>query len=167
MDTRPDTVSDGTVVFFRYTLRNDAGEIMDEAPADDPMLYLHGADNIVPGLERAMAGKKAGDAFDVTVPAADGYGERMEAGPQPLPRSAFPDDLELDPGMSFAAQMEDGEYVTLWIADVQEDTVLVDPNHPLAGETLHFSVEILSLRAATEHEREHGHPHGPTGHEGH
>ncbi len=167
MSSAPETVADGTVVVFHYTLKNDAGEVLDEAAADDPMPYLHGAGNIVPGLEREMAGKKPGDSFDVTVSAEDGYGPRQAVEPQPLPRSGFPDDVEINVGMSFAAQLDDGQYVMLWVKAVEEDMVLVDPNHPLAGETLHFSVEILSLRAATEQERDHGHPHGVDGQEAH
>ncbi len=167
MTSTPETVEDGTVVLFRYTLKNAAGEVLDEAPADDPMPYLHGAGNIVPGLEREMSGKKAGDAFDVEVAPEDGYGEKMGTTPQPLSRDGFPDDVEIREGMSFAAQLEDGQYVMLWVKEVKEDVVMVDPNHPLAGETLHFSVEIVSLREATEEEREHGHPHGPDGHEHH
>jgi FKBP-type peptidyl-prolyl cis-trans isomerase SlyD len=167
MTDAPQTVADGAVVLFRYTLKNDAGEVLDEAPADDPMPYLHGAGNIVPGLERALTGKKVGDAFDVEVAPKDGYGERTGTTPQPLPRSGFPADVELRPGMSFAAQLEDGQYVMLWVTEVQEDVVLVDPTHPLAGETLHFSVEIMGLREATDEEKAHGHPHGPEGHDHH
>ncbi|MCA9679795.1 MAG: peptidylprolyl isomerase [Kofleriaceae bacterium] len=161
------SAADGTVVSIHYTLRDDDGDVVDSSVGNDPLDYLHGASNIVPGLEAAMTGKQVGDKFKVTVTPADGYGEVEGPGPRPVPRSAFPDDLEIEAGMQFFVRGPDGEPFPVWVADLQGDDVLVDSNHPLAGETLHFEVEVMSIRAATSEEIEHGHPHGPDGHGGH
>jgi FKBP-type peptidyl-prolyl cis-trans isomerase SlyD len=159
----PDTVADQKVVTIHYTLTNDAGETLDSSEGNDPMAYLHGAHNIVPGLESELVGKSVGDELQVVVAPADGYGERV---PQMLEveRSSFPEDAELVAGMQFVAETEDG-MVPLWVDHVDGDKVHVDPNHPLAGENLHFKVSILELRDASAEEIEHGHPHGPGGHD--
>jgi FKBP-type peptidyl-prolyl cis-trans isomerase SlyD len=166
MSTSP-AIADGKVVVLHYTLRNDAGDIIDSSEGDDPMAYLHGAQNIVPGLERALSGKTVGFAGKVTVPPADGYGERVEVPAQSVPRAAFPEHLELEPGMRFTAQGPDDQYVPIWIVAVEADTVQVESQHPLAGATLHFDVQVLQVREATSEELEHGHPHGPDGHHHH
>jgi FKBP-type peptidyl-prolyl cis-trans isomerase SlyD len=108
-------IADGKVVMFHYTLKNDAGEILDSSSGGDPMPYLHGAQNIVPGLERQMAGKAAGAKFQAVVPPEEGYGVR-EGDPQEVPRQAFPPDVELAAGMQFLATDESGEQVPVWIA---------------------------------------------------
>jgi FKBP-type peptidyl-prolyl cis-trans isomerase SlyD len=160
-------IADDKVVILHYTLRNDAGEVIDSSDGDEPMAYLHGAHNIVPGLERALSGKSAGFKDKVTVPAKDGYGERVDAPAQSVPRTAFPEHLELEPGMRFTAQGPNNQHVPIWIVEVKADEVLVESQHPLAGATLHFEVEVLQVRDATEEELEHGHPHGPDGHHHH
>jgi len=159
-----DIVQDGKIVQFHYTLKNDAGELIDSSRGGDPLSYLHGAGNIVPGLERQLAGCEVGDKLDATVPPGEGYGERLGEGPQPVPRDAFPEEFPLQPGMQFVAQSPDGERFPLWVTRIEGDEVYVDRNHPLAGETLHFDVEITGLRQATEQELAHGHPHGPDDH---
>jgi FKBP-type peptidyl-prolyl cis-trans isomerase SlyD len=159
-----DKAKDGKVVTFHYTLTNDAGEKLDSSSGGEPMSYLHGADNIVPGLERAMDGRGVGDAFKVTVKPADGYGERSGKGVQGVPRSLFEGVPRLEPGMSFAAEGPGGETIEVWVVEVEGDTVFVDTEHPLAGETLHFDVKLTGIRDATEEELEHGHPHGEGGH---
>lgn len=158
----PDVISDETVVIFHYHLKNEAGDTLDKS-GDSPMPYLHGAQNIVPGLEKEMTGKKAGDSFSAVVPPEEGYGPRHEGGIQQVPREAFPADVEIEPGMPFMLQTEQGQMVTIWIVDVADDQIKFDTNHPLAGETLHFDVEIVELRDATDEELEHGHPHGLDG----
>jgi FKBP-type peptidyl-prolyl cis-trans isomerase SlyD len=158
------TVAAEMVVFFHYTLHNNDGELLDATEAGEPMPYLHGAHNIVPGLEKAMKDKAVGDSFEIKVPAALGYGERVE-GSAVVPRTEFPADIELEPGMSLMAEGPDGDPVPLWITEVDGDEVTVDPNHPLAGIELNFKVEITEIRAATEEELAHGHPHGPGGHD--
>jgi FKBP-type peptidyl-prolyl cis-trans isomerase SlyD len=159
-----ESVAADKVVFFHYTLHNDEGELLDASGDGTPMPYLHGAQNIVPGLEKAMHDRKVGDSFEVKVSAAEGYGERVE-GNAVVPRSAFPAEVELEPGMSLLADGPDGQPVPLWITKVEGDEVTVDPNHPLAGVDLNFKVEIAEIRAATAEELEHGHPHAPGGHE--
>ena len=163
MTTTPQAAADGTVVSIHYTLRDDDGDVIDSSVDSEPLDYLHGAGNIVPGLEAAREGKAVGAKFKVTVPPADGYGERGPD-PKPVPRSAFPDDMELEPGTQLFVRGPDGEPFPVWIAGVSDEDVMLDQNHPLAGATLHFEVEVLSVRAATKDELEHGHPHGPDGH---
>ncbi len=157
-----DVVAPKMVVSFHYTLHNNAGALLDSSKKGVPMPYLHGADNIVPGLEKEMLDKKVGDKFKVKVSAADGYGERVD-GNAVVPRSHLPDEVEPQPGMTLLAEGPDGEPFPLWIVEVGEEEVTVEPNHPLAGEELNFDVEIASIRAATEEELEHGHPHGEGG----
>ena len=159
-----DIVTTGKVVLFHYTLRDEDGDEIDSSEGAEPLPYLHGAGNIVPGLERQMTGRKVGDSFQAVVPPEEGYGRR-EGQPQQVPRAAFPDDAEIEEGMQFMAQSEDGEMIPLWVAAIEEDFVFVDPNHPLAGVTLHFAVEIVGIRDATDEERGHGHPHGADGHD--
>lgn len=160
-----ETVASEMVVSFHYKLHNNDGELLDSSDAE-PMPYLHGAENIVPGLEKAMVGKKVGDKFEVKVSAAEGYGERID-GSAVVPRSQLPADVELKPGMSMLAEGPEGQAFPLWIVKVSDEEVTVDPNHPLAGVELNFQVEIAAIRAATAEELEHGHPHGPGGHHHH
>lgn len=157
-------IADGLVVVLNYTLRTDEGELIDASTADQPMAYLHGADNIVPGLEQALTGKTVGFSGKVTVDPEDGYGEREDLPAQAVPRSAFPEDLPVAEGMQFMAEGPNGEHAPIWIAGVEGDQVFVDSQHPLAGKTLNFEVEVLNVRQATENELSHGHPHGPDGH---
>jgi len=160
-------IADGLVVVLNYTLRSEEGEVIDSSTADDPMAYLHGADNIVPGLEQALAGKTVGFHGKISVDPEDAYGEREDVPPDAVPRSAFPADAELETGMQFMAEGPNGEHAPVWIVGVEGDKVLVDSQHPLAGVTLNFEVEVLAVRKATQDELNHGYPHGPTGHEGH
>lgn len=158
-----DTVADGKVVVFHYTLRNETGEVLDSSSGQEPLASLQGAGNIVAGLERELAGRTVGERLEVAVPPADGYGEVTGPGPQPVDRAAFPDDLEIQPGMPVIAQGPDGGQFTLWVTEVNDDEVLVDANHPLAGVTLNFEIEIVKIREATDEESTHGHPHGIDG----
>lgn len=151
-------VADKCVVAIQYTLKTPEGELIDASEAGDPLRYLHGAGNIVPGLERELAGKKVGDELEVVVQPADGYGEPSSPGPQALPREAF-EGVEPQPGMSFVAEDEDGNHIQLWVLDADEEQVVVSADHPLAGMTLHFSVKIEEVREATAEELDHGHVH--------
>ncbi len=155
-------IGEKKVVSFHYTLHDDKGELLDRSGEGEPMLYLHGASNIVPGLESEMEGKKVGDKFDVSVAPADGYGER-QGEPMAVTRSKFPKEVELGEGAMIVAESEEGEF-PLWIVGISEDTVTVDPNHPLAAVDLRFAVEVAEIRDASEEELAHGHPHGPGGH---
>jgi FKBP-type peptidyl-prolyl cis-trans isomerase SlyD len=160
-----ETITAGKVVALNYTLRDTEGALIDGSDDGDPLYYLHGAENLVPGLEHALEGHKVGDKVSVTVPPEDAYGERQGPGPQAVPRDAFPKDAELEEGMPFCVENEDGEEIDLWISSVEADEIFVDVNHPLAGITLCFDVEVLSIRDATVEEQVHGHPHGSGGHQ--
>lgn len=161
------TVSDGQVVIIHYTLKNDQGETLDSSVGADPLPYLHGGGNIVPGLENALAGKSVGDAVDVVVAPEEGYGVRNPEAIQDVPRDAFPEDAQVEAGAQFVMQDDGGQVIPVWVAAVEGDTVTLDGNHPLAGVALHFSVTIEGVRDATEEEKSHGHPHGLTGTESH
>ncbi len=157
-------ISKDKVATLNYVLKNDQGEVMDQSE-DGRFAYLHGANNIIPGLEKALEGKKVGDKISVTVAPAEGYGERDLEQIQQVPRNMFPPDIDIQPGMQFQAQSPDGQMMVVMVTAVNNDTVSVDGNHPLAGENLHFDVEIVDVRDASSEELEHGHVHGPGGHE--
>jgi FKBP-type peptidyl-prolyl cis-trans isomerase SlyD len=152
------------VVSLSYTLRDDSGEIIDQSKDGSPLLYLHGARNIVPGLEEQLEGVGQGESIKATVPPEKGYGPRIGES-QEVPRNLFPADSEIAPGMQVVAHDDQGRQIPFFITGITDETVTVDPNHPLAGETLHFEVTVDSLRDASEEEIEHGHPHGPGGHQ--
>lgn len=156
-------IAENTVASFHYTLTNDAGEVLDTSRGREPLVYLHGAGNIVPGLEEAMAGHKTGDSFKVDVAPEDGYGNHHEGLVQDVPRGAFQGVDEIEPGMSFQANTPQGVH-SVTVTKVTPDIVTVDGNHPLAGQTLHFEVEVTDVRAASAEELEHGHVHGAGGH---
>jgi FKBP-type peptidyl-prolyl cis-trans isomerase SlyD len=161
------SIADGHVAVLAYTLKSETGEVLDSSTADDPLAYLHGADNIVPGLEAALAGKTVGFTGKVSVKPEDGYGERVDIPLQKVPRSAFPPGMEIAAGMQFFVQGPNDEHAPIWIAKVDGDHVFIDQQHPLAGKTLHFEVEVLAVRKATANELSHGHPHGVDGHDHH
>lgn len=154
---------DNTVVLIHYTLTSDSGETLDSSEGREPLGYLHGFGNIIPGLENALVGKKAGDKLKVSIPPAEAYGVREDALVQIVPRSAFGGAPDLEVGMQFQAQTPEGVRVVT-VVDVAGDDITLDGNHPLAGETLHFDVEVTEVRAATEEELTHGHVHGAGGH---
>ena len=160
-------IANGHVVTMHYTLKNERGEVLDSSEGQDPLAYLHGAGNIVPGLEAQLAGKAVGSKLDAVVAPVDGYGEKTGPGPQPVSRSQFPRGMEIEEGMVFTAEDENGDQTPVWISAVEGDMVMVDRDHPLAGVTLHFSVEVVAIRDATTEELAHGHPHGPDGHDHH
>lgn len=152
-------IAENTVVSIHYTLTNDAGETLDSSrEREEPLAYLHGHGNIIPGLEGALAGKQSGDKLDVTVEPGDGYGERHDALIQEVPKEAFQGTDELAPGMQFQAQTEAGPRI-FTITGVEGEQVTIDGNHPLAGQRLHFDVEVTDVREATENELSHGHVH--------
>jgi len=157
-------IADGHVVTLHYRLTLDDGSIADESFGGEPLVYMQGAKNIVPGLEMQMTGKAAGDKCDVKVAPAEGYGDYDPTLDQTVPRSAFPAEAELSVGIAFQAQDQRGQPITLYVRAIEGDQVTVSPNHPMAGQTLNFSIEILEVRDATAQEKEHGHAHGPGGH---
>ena len=154
-------IAQHAVASLRYTLTDSQGDILDEATNEEPFVYLHGANNIIPGLENALLGKQADDQLEVTIPPEDAYGMHDERLTQEVSKEMFSgvDDSQLVPGAQFHAQTNAGQEV-ITVASVQEDTVTIDGNHPLAGETLHFDVTVLEVRVATEEEINHGHAHG-------
>lgn len=153
-----DVIEAGKVVSLAYTLRDEDGDVLDSSAEDGPLHYLHGAENIVPGLEKELDGRKVGDKLRVVVAAEDGYGEFDEEGVQEVSRAMF-EDVELEVGLQFVTEDEDGDPMPFWVAEIDGDSVTIDFNHPLAGQTLDFEVEILAVRPATADEVGHGHPH--------
>lgn len=156
-------IAEQCVASFHYTLTDDSGAVIDSSSGREPLTYLHGAGNIVPGLERVMTGHSVGDTFAVDVTPEEGYGIRHEGLIQVVPRDAFQGVDELAIGMEFQANSNQGP-MSVVITAIEGDEVTVDGNHPLAGQALHFAVEVTEVRAATAEETEHGHVHGPHGH---
>jgi len=152
-------IADKHVVSFHYTLTNSDGETLDSSQGRDPLSYLHGAQNIVPGLERELDGKTVGDALQVVVQPAEGYGEFNPALVQQVPMNAFDGVGQVEVGMQFQAQGPEGQTTMITVREVGEEEVTIDANHPLAGQTLHFDVTIEDIRPATGEEIEHGHVH--------
>jgi FKBP-type peptidyl-prolyl cis-trans isomerase SlyD len=156
-------IKENSVVSFHYTLTGKDGQVIDSSEGNQPLTYLHGVGQIVPGLENALLGKLAGDKMDVEVSAEEGYGEHHEFMVQQVPREAFQGVDDIEPGMQFQAQTPQGA-MTVTVTAADETTVTVDGNHPLAGQPLFFAVEIVSVRDASEEEVTHGHVHGEGGH---
>jgi FKBP-type peptidyl-prolyl cis-trans isomerase SlyD len=154
------------VVSIDYTLTGDDGQVIDSSKGREPLHYLHGAGNIIPGLESALEGKAQGDQVNVSVPPEQGYGPRDERMVQAVPRASFGGVAEIKPGMQFQAQTNAGPRI-ITVVDVQGDQVMIDANHPLAGQTLNFDVNVRDVRDATQEELSHGHVHGPGGHHHH
>lgn len=157
-------IGKNTVVTIDYKLTNAQGEVIDSSEGGPPLPYLHGAGNIIPGLEAALEGKDTGDAIVATIPPEAGYGERDDDLVQAVPRDRFDSVEQIAVGMEFQARTDAGVHVVRVVA-VDDETVTVDANHALAGETLNFDVKVVDVREATEEEIEHGHVHGPGGHE--
>lgn len=139
------------------------GEVIDQNEPGEPLTYLHGHSNIIPGLERALEGKTVGDALQVTVQPEEGYGERDESNTDELDRADFDDEIEV--GATYYAQSEDGSVIPFTVTAMNGEKVMVDFNPPLAGEVLHFDVKVVTVRDATEEELEHGHAHTPEMHD--
>ena len=159
------TIKENSAVSFHYTLTDDEGQQLDSSAGKEPLAYLHGAGNIIPGLENALTGKAVGDSMVVAVSAAEGYGEVQNELIQEVPRSAFQGVDTIEVGMQFEAQTGQGGNVPVTVTAVTDEVVTVDGNHPLAGKNLNFDVSIEDVRDATEEELAHGHVHGPGGHE--
>jgi FKBP-type peptidyl-prolyl cis-trans isomerase SlyD len=151
------------VASFHYTLKNDDGDTLDSSEGQEPLSYLNGAGNIVPGLEKELEGKSVGDKFAVSVKPEDGYGNHEDGLIQEMPSSMFSGVESVDMGMEFHAQTEHGKQVVT-VTKVEDDTITVDGNHPLAGQTLNFTIEVSEVRKASPEELDHGHVHGPGGH---
>jgi len=158
------TVADDMVVSIDYTLTLDDGTEIDTSRGQEPLAYLHGHGQLIPGLERELYGMSVGDSKKVAVAPADGYGDVDPDAVQLLSHDVFPDDLELQPGMRLQMATPEGHPLEAVVREIRDEGVLLDFNHPLAGETLNFDVSIADMRPATAEELAHGHAHGAHGH---
>lgn len=152
------------VVSMHYTLTDDSGEVLDSSDGREPLEYLHGHGNIIPGLEKALEGVAIGYRSQVSVEPAEGYGEKNPELVFEAPREHFPPDMKIEPGARVYAEGPEGP-VSFSVVRLTETGAVLDANHPLAGKTLNFAVEIVGMRAATEEEIQHRHVHGAHGHD--
>ncbi len=158
-------IKENSVVTIHYELKDAAGEVLDSSKGQDPLVYLHGAGNIIVGLEEALIGKKIGEEVDAVIAPEKAYGLPVDALIQTVPRSAFGESIDqVSVGMRFQAETEQGP-VPVVVTAMEGDTVTVDGNHPLAGKELFFKVSVSDVREASAEEIEHGHVHGPGGHQ--
>ena len=156
--SKPTQVADDVVVTIDYTLTVD-GEVLDSSEEEGPLEYLQGHQNIIPGLERELAGMKVGGSKNLTVAPEDGYGEVDQEAIMDVPLSEFPEEVPLEEGFELEVTDKDGDIMLAKIVGMGETTVKLDTNHPLAGKTLHFEVKVVDLRPATDEELTHGHVH--------
>ena len=154
------------VATIDYTLRDTSNTVIDTSVGAEPLTYIHGTHSIIPGLERALLGKSPGDKFSVSIAAADAYGESDDSLMEVVPKDRFEEPEQLEVGMQFQTPTDDGMQV-ITVVKVSGTEVTVDGNHPLAGLTLNFDVEVMDVRDATAEELDHGHVHGPDGHHHH
>jgi len=152
------------VVSIVYRLTNGSGEVLDEADSSDPFSYLHGHHQVIPGMENGLEGLKKGDKKKLTISPEEGYGEINEKLRITLNKDVFPKNFPMEAGSQFQADLGNGHQSVFTIKEIKEKEVLVDGNHPLAGETLNFDIEVLEVRKATKEELEHGHSHDGDGH---
>lgn len=157
-------IGENSVVTMHYKLTGKDGKVVDSSKGSKPLVYLHGAGDIVPGLEKALVGKGEGDSLKVRVEPAEGYGETNPDGIKTIERAAFEGVESVEEGMTFEAKAPDGSPQSIVVKKVDGDQVTIDTNHPLAGVVLNFDIQIVSVRESTEEERTHGHVHTP-GHE--
>ena len=153
-------VKDGQVVSMEYTLKVD-GDVADTSDGREPLAYLQGSGNIIPGLEREMVGMTVGESKDVVVAAADAYGENDDKAFMDVPRGEFPKDIPAEIGTEIQVQNQAGQPMYARIDRIDEQSIRLNFNHPLAGKELHFAVKVVEIRNATPEEKEHGHVHMP------
>ena len=153
-----------SVATFHYTLRDESGEELETSRSGEPSAYLHGANNVIPGLEKAMEGHTAGDVFSATLAPEDAYGETDPERQQRVPAKHLVFKGKLKPGMVVQLNTSDGR-VPVTVVKAGRHSADIDTNHPLAGQTLTFDIEVIDVRAASEEEIAHGHAHGPGGHQ--
>lgn len=155
-------IVEDVVVGLDFVLTDDDGEVIDSSEGE-PLTYLHGHGQLVPGLEQALDGHLQGDAFEVTVAPEDGYGVYEADLIMKVERNELPQDMEPEVGMELTYEGPDEEPVSMWVIEVADNFVRLDGNHPLAGQTLHFNLTVREVRAATAEEIEHGHAHDEEG----
>jgi FKBP-type peptidyl-prolyl cis-trans isomerase SlyD len=160
-------IASGKVVSIHYTLKDDAGNVVDSSSGGEPLTYLHGGGNIIPGLESGLEGATVGSSKQVVVPPGAGYGEKSGPPPQTVPRGAFPAGVDIEAGMQFGVEGPGGQPIPVWVLSVDDNEVTLSFDHPLAGQSLHFDVTVMEVRDASPEELQHGHPHGPGGHHHH
>jgi FKBP-type peptidyl-prolyl cis-trans isomerase SlyD len=157
-------IAPNSVAAFHYTLTDEQNQVIDSSAGRDPLTYLHGSGQIVPGLEKQMEGRSVGDKFDAEVAPEEGYGTHQPGLMQEVPREAFQGVEDIQPGMQFQGRGPQGE-INVTVTRVEDDKVFIDGNHPLAGKSLHFAIEVIDVREASAQELEHGHVHGAGGHQ--
>lgn len=157
-------VGTNKVIGLIYTLKDTDGELIEERASDDPLMFIQGADQLLPGVEKAIAGQKVGYKTEVRLTAAEAYGDYDDSLVAEVDRGDFPKEMEIQVGMKFETEGPDGEMLLVEVVEIEGETIVVDGNHPLAGVDLHFILEVKSVREATEEEIEHGHVHGEGGH---
>ena len=157
-------ITNDAVALLEYELKSDDGTVIDSSKGNAPLAYMHGKGQLIPGLEAELEGKAAGDEFQVRIEPENAYGERNEQLVQAAKREQFPAEVDLQPGMQFQAQTQAGPTVVT-VVRVEDDVVTLDGNHPLAGVALNFEVKVVEVREATKEELDHGHVHGPGGHQ--
>ena len=157
-------IENGKVVTIDYTLKDDRGNVIDSSEGREALSYLHGAGNIIPGLEKALEGKTTGDELDVSLSAEEGYGPRDNALIQKVARDRFQSNDEIQVGMQFHTQSKSGSPIVVTVVAVDDEEITVDGNHPLAGENLNFQVKVVGVREATNEEMNHGHVHDAEAH---
>ncbi len=156
------TVANNRVISIDYVLTDSQGQIIDSSKEAGPLDYIHGTGHLIPGLEKALEGKAAGENIKVTIQPKDGYGEIRQEMIQSIPRTQFDSEGQIEVGMQFMAHTDDGRII-LRVVKVEGDQVVVDGNHPLAGVVLHFNVDVKNIREASPEELRHGHIHGGAG----
>ena len=163
------TITHEKVGIFHYKLSSADGDLLDSSEGKDPLPYLHGHGNLIPGLEKEMEGKTIGDTFTAVILPAEAYGEvdNSEDAFMQVPRASLPEGITFQKGMQLIAEGEQGEQMPVWMHDYKDDVFTFTTNHPLSGVTLVFNVEIIGIREALAVELEHGHPHGLDGSGGH
>jgi len=157
-------IEKNSVVEIHYTLTDDQGETIDSSAGQQPLPYIHGIGALIPGLEKELEGKEAGDKLKVVIGAADGYGEYNQDQVFEVSKSGFQGDEDLEVGMQVQLETDSGPAIAM-VTEIEGDSVTLDLNHPLAGMELSFDVEVISVRAASPEELSHGHVHGPGGHQ--
>lgn len=155
------------VVTANFRLFDGNGELVDSSEVGGPLTYLHGAEELLPGLEVALAGHAVGDNLTVELKPDEAFGQWDESLVDKAPRANFPGIEDIEPGMRFQTEMDDGAPMIVTVTDVDDEWVTVDGNHELAGKHLRFELEVTDVRKATDEEISHGHVHGPDGHQGH
>jgi len=156
-------IAKNKVVGIHYTLTDAQGNTLDSSDGRDPLFYLHGNGNLIPGLERELENKQKEDDLKVTIQPEDAYGQRNEEMVYQIERSKFPDPKNVERGMTFTSHTEQGD-INLTVVKIDDDLITLDANHPLAGQELTFDVKVVDVRDASEEELDHGHVHEPGAH---